>query len=110
MADQYGNKGPLCDYMLAVGEDASDEVLTKTFAEFSNLYWGKDFCAGGFCTYRLFFELIKCSNNFYNQIILSKLPTLLVGKRIRARGGGKHAMRLRGLTLLRDLEAYAQAS
>ena len=51
MADQYGNKGPLCDVMLEVGEDASDEVLTKTFADFSNLYWGKDFCPGGFCTY-----------------------------------------------------------
>lgn len=48
MADQYGSKQPLCDTMLAVGENASDEVLTKTFAEFSNSYWGSDFCSMGF--------------------------------------------------------------
>lgn len=44
MADQYGSKKDLCDTMLAVGEDASPEVLTETFAAFTMDYWGDDFC------------------------------------------------------------------
>lgn len=47
MADQYGGKTQLCDAILSVG-DASDDVLAKTFANFSNAYWGDDFCSGGF--------------------------------------------------------------
>jgi len=48
MADQYGAKTDLCDTILAVGADATDDVLTSTFSEFSNSYWGRDFCSGGF--------------------------------------------------------------
>ena len=48
MADQYGAKSSLCDAILAVGTNASDEVLTQTFADFSNSYWGKSFCSNGF--------------------------------------------------------------
>ena len=49
MMDQYNSKALLCDTVLAVGEDASDEVLMQTFATLTNQFWGKDFCAGGFC-------------------------------------------------------------
>jgi hypothetical protein len=49
MADQYGAKSSLCDAILSVGADAFDEVLMTTFADFSNDYWGTDFCACGFC-------------------------------------------------------------
>ena len=48
MADQYSSKSALCTEILAPGPDATDEVLTQTFADFSNLYWGNTFCAGGF--------------------------------------------------------------
>ena len=48
MADQYGSKAALCDTMLGLGEDATPEMLTKSFADFTNSYWGSDFCAGGF--------------------------------------------------------------
>jgi len=48
MADQYSAKSQLCSAILKPGPDASDEVLTQTFADFSNQFWGKDFCAGGF--------------------------------------------------------------
>lgn len=44
MADQYGSKKELCDTILAVGEDASPEVLAETFAAFTMEYWGSDFC------------------------------------------------------------------
>jgi hypothetical protein len=50
MADQYGAKSDLCSSILAVGEEADDATLTQTFADFSNAYWGTDFCSGGFCT------------------------------------------------------------
>jgi hypothetical protein len=49
MADQYGAKSSLCSTILSVGEDADDATLMKNFADFSNSYWGKDFCSGGFC-------------------------------------------------------------
>lgn len=49
MADQYSSKSELCSAILAVGEDASDEVLMETFAAFSFDYWGEDFCNAGFC-------------------------------------------------------------
>jgi hypothetical protein len=49
MADQYGAKSSLCSTILSVGEDADDATLMKTFADYSNSYWGKDFCSGGFC-------------------------------------------------------------
>jgi len=48
MADQYGSKSLLCDAILSVGDNADDETLMTTFADFSNDYWGKNFCAGGF--------------------------------------------------------------
>lgn len=48
MADQYGGKSLLCDAILSVPSDADDVTLMTTFADFSNDYWGKDFCAGGF--------------------------------------------------------------
>jgi pimeloyl-ACP methyl ester carboxylesterase len=48
MADQYGSKAALCDTMLALGEDASAEALTTTFAKFTTDYWGADFCTMGF--------------------------------------------------------------
>jgi hypothetical protein len=48
MADQYGAKTSLCSSIMAVGADASDEVLMQTFADFSFSYWGEDFCTGGF--------------------------------------------------------------
>mmetsp|Transcript_2794 Transcript_2794/g.4211 ORF Transcript_2794/g.4211 Transcript_2794/m.4211 type:complete len:397 (-) Transcript_2794:206-1396(-) len=48
MADQYSSKSSLCSAILSVGTDADDATLTKTFADFSNSYWGTDFCSGGF--------------------------------------------------------------
>eukprot|EP00605_Chrysophyceae_sp_TOSAG23-4_P001196 GSChrysophyteH1.ASY1.ANO1.1305.1 assembled CDS len=48
MADQYGNKSKMCDAILAIPEDSSVEVLTKTFAEFSFQNWGEQFCSAGF--------------------------------------------------------------
>lgn len=48
MTDQYSAKSTLCSTILSVGEDADDETLMRTFAELSNSFWGKDFCAGGF--------------------------------------------------------------
>lgn len=48
MADQYSNKASLCTAIGAVGPEASDAVLTQTFADFSLAYWGKDFCSEGF--------------------------------------------------------------
>jgi hypothetical protein len=47
MADQYGGKSKLCDAILAP-ENPSQEVLMKTFADFSNMYWGAEFCSQGF--------------------------------------------------------------
>lgn len=48
MADQYSAKSQLCEAILAVGEKATDDVLTQTFADFSNSFWGTQFCSGGF--------------------------------------------------------------
>jgi len=48
MAVQYGAKTDLCSTMLSVGEDSPDSAFVKTFTEFSNEYWGSDFCSGGF--------------------------------------------------------------
>lgn len=49
MAIQYGGKTAQCAALSAITADSSDEEIMNTFAEFSNDYWGKDFCAGGFC-------------------------------------------------------------
>jgi pimeloyl-ACP methyl ester carboxylesterase len=57
MADQYSAKSQLCSAVLKPGADASDEVLMQTFADFSNSFWGADFCAGGFCKYLLSFSI-----------------------------------------------------
>jgi len=48
MADQYGAKTSMCSTILSVGEDADDSTLMKTFADYSNSYWGTDFCSCGF--------------------------------------------------------------
>ena len=48
MAIQYSSKSKLCSTLQSVKEDASDEEIMKNFADFSNSYWGEDFCAGGF--------------------------------------------------------------
>ena len=49
MAVQYGGKTAQCAALGAITADSSDEQVMDTFAAFSNDYWGKDFCAGGFC-------------------------------------------------------------
>ena len=51
MVDQYSSKSQLCEAILAVGPDASDDVLTATFSNFSNSFWGTDFCSMGFCKF-----------------------------------------------------------
>jgi pimeloyl-ACP methyl ester carboxylesterase len=49
MAIQYGGKTAQCAALGAITETSTDEQVMDTFAAFSNDYWGKDFCAGGFC-------------------------------------------------------------
>lgn len=51
MADQYSAKSQLCGAILndSITDSSSDEDIMKAFADFSNSFWGKDFCAGGFC-------------------------------------------------------------
>jgi hypothetical protein len=49
MAVQYGGKTAQCAALSAITADSSDEEIMDTFAAFSNDYWGKDFCSGGFC-------------------------------------------------------------
>lgn len=49
MADQYSSKDDLCTSIMSVGETATDEELMQVFADFTNSFWGQDFCSGGFC-------------------------------------------------------------
>ena len=49
MGIQYGAKTKMCGSFGAITEQSSDEEIMNVFAEWSNAYWGKDFCAGGFC-------------------------------------------------------------
>lgn len=39
----------MCAALSAITAQSTDEEIMDTFAAFSNDYWGKDFCAGGFC-------------------------------------------------------------
>jgi hypothetical protein len=48
MAVQYGHKTDLCAALEAVPAGADDATITQAFADFSNAYWGKDFCSMGF--------------------------------------------------------------
>ena len=49
MGIQYGGKTAQCSALSAINADSTDEEIMDIFAAFSNDYWGKDFCAGGFC-------------------------------------------------------------
>ena len=49
MGIQYGAKTKMCGSFGAITEQSTDEEIMNVFAEWSNAYWGKDFCAGGFC-------------------------------------------------------------
>lgn len=58
MADQYSAKSSLCSALEAVDPQASDMVVAKAFADFSNSFWGDDFCAAGTdeISYTLYFS------------------------------------------------------
>jgi len=43
MADQYDNKAILCSAISAVNATSADEDLMRTFADFTNSYWGPQF-------------------------------------------------------------------
>lgn len=59
MGIQYGAKTSMCRAFSAITESSSDEQIMNVFADWSNAYWGKDFCAGGFCKC-LFLHIFLC--------------------------------------------------
>jgi len=79
MGIQYGAKTKMCGSFAAITEQSSDQEIMNVFAEWSNAYWGKDFCAGGFCKYILFIvslsfitlscKMILCSFIFCHGLI-----------------------------------------
>jgi hypothetical protein len=52
MAVQYSSKSYLCA-AIHLPTSATDEEIIKAFADFTNNFWGTDFCASGFCKIRI---------------------------------------------------------
>lgn len=52
MMVQYNSKTMLCSALDAgISDQSTDEQVMTLFSDLSNDYWGKDFCAQGFCKY-----------------------------------------------------------
>jgi hypothetical protein len=50
MVIQYSSKSTLCN-TINLPADATDEEIMNNFAKLTNVYWGTNFCAGGFCKF-----------------------------------------------------------
>lgn len=59
MGIQYGAKTKMCSAFSAINDQSTDEQIMDIFAAWSDSYWGKDFCAGGFC--KCFSPLNECA-------------------------------------------------